>query len=115
MTIQELCRSTGLTPRKVEDLVESGLLEPALSDGGSREFSADQVERVRLIRALRGKGVALAQLAGRNLAFPGERFVIYNGRELRGCRDAAAAIAAVVRAKRWCSAVDLSSIREIDQ
>jgi hypothetical protein len=27
------------------------------------------------------------------------------------CRDAAAAIAAVVRARRWCSAVDLTAIR----
>jgi hypothetical protein len=31
--------------------------------------------------------------------------------QLRPCRDAAAAIATVVRAKRWCSAVDLSAIR----
>jgi hypothetical protein len=33
------------------------------------------------------------------------------GRELRACRDAAAAIAAVARAKRWCSAVDLNAVR----
>jgi hypothetical protein len=31
--------------------------------------------------------------------------------DLRGCRDAAAAIATVVRAKRRCSAVDLTAIR----
>ena len=34
-----------------------------------------------------------------------------DGHELRACRDAAAAIAVVVRARRWCSAVDLSAVR----
>jgi hypothetical protein len=41
----------------------------------------------------------------------GQAYVVYDGRELRACRDATAAIAAVVRAKRPCSAVDLSAIR----
>ena len=55
---------------------------------------------------------ALSQLAGRSLTFPeSERFVIFDGQQLRGYRDAGMAIAAVVRAKRWCSAVDLSAIR----
>jgi hypothetical protein len=40
-----------------------------------------------------------------------QAFVIFDGRELRPCRDASAAIAAVVRAKRWASAVDLTAIR----
>jgi hypothetical protein len=40
-----------------------------------------------------------------DLAFDGQAYVVHDGHELRACRDAAAAIAAVVRAKRWCSAV----------
>jgi hypothetical protein len=40
----------------------------------------------------------------------GQAYVVYDGRELRACRDATAAIATVVRAKRPC-AVDLSAIR----
>jgi hypothetical protein len=36
---------------------------------------------------------------------------LYDGHELLACRDAAAAIATVVRAKRPCTAVDLSAIR----
>jgi hypothetical protein len=36
---------------------------------------------------------------------------VYDGHELLACRDAAAAIAPVVRAKRLCSGVDLSAIR----
>jgi hypothetical protein len=41
----------------------------------------------------------------------GQAYAVYDGHELRACRHATAAIAAVVRAKRWCSAVDLSEIR----
>jgi hypothetical protein len=76
------------------------------------EFAADQVPRARLIKQLVRKGVTFGHLARANLAFdPGQAFVVYDGQELRPCRDAGAAIAAVVRAKRWASAVDLTAIR----
>jgi hypothetical protein len=62
------------------------------------EFAADQVQRARLIKQLVRKGVTFGHLARTNLALdPGEAFVVYDGRELRACPDAAAAIAAVVR------------------
>jgi hypothetical protein len=65
-----------------------------------------------VLKALHRKGVALGQLAAADLAFDaGQAYVVYDGRELRACRDATAAIATVVRARRWCSAVDLFSIR----
>jgi hypothetical protein len=51
--------------------------------------------------------LARADLAG----LAGKAFVVFDGNEVRDCEDAAAAIAAVVRAKRWCSAIDLSAIR----
>jgi len=51
-------------------------------------------------------------LSATDLAFDWQAFVVFDGHDLRGCRDAAAAIGAVVRAKRWCSAVDLSAIRQ---
>ena len=66
---------------------------------------------VSLVKALQAKGVELAQLAGRNLAFADERFLIFDGNQLRACRDAEAAITAVVRAKRWVPAVDVDAIR----
>jgi hypothetical protein len=51
-------------------------------------------------------------LARSNLKFDsGQAFVVFDNNEVRACRDAAAAIAAVVRAKRPCSAVDLRPIR----
>jgi hypothetical protein len=80
--------------------------------GRRREFAADQVERARVIQELQRKGVALAQLAGKSLTFPNnDKFVIFDGHQLRACRDAETAIAAVVRSRRACSAVDLSAIR----
>jgi hypothetical protein len=76
------------------------------------DFAADQAERARLLKALHTKGATLSQLARANLTFDSaQAFVVYDGHELRACRDAAAAIAAVVRARRWCSAVDRSSLR----
>ena len=95
---------------RAENWTESGLILPL--PGRRREFGDDQVERVLVIRALQDKGVELPLLAGRNLDFPSsERFVIFDGRELRACRDAETAIAVVARARRACSAVDLGSIR----
>jgi hypothetical protein len=53
-----------------------------------------------------------AALAASDLSFDaGQAYVVYDCHELRACRDATAAITAVVRARRWCSAVDLAAIR----
>jgi hypothetical protein len=76
-------------------------------------FAPGQLERARLVKELSRKGVRLARLAAADLAAfeAGQAYVVFDGSEFRACRDAAAAIAAVVGAKRWCSAVDLSAIR----
>jgi hypothetical protein len=84
--------------------------EPA-GGGLRREFTADQAERVRLLKALQARGAKLSQLARADLALAGQAFVVYDGHELRACRDAAAAIATVVRSRRPCLAVDLAAIR----
>jgi hypothetical protein len=112
----EFCRTAGLTERELQNWIDNGLLDAErvgrTGGGASREFTADQAERARVIKALHQKGATLAQLARTDLAdLAGQAFVVYDGRELRACRDAAAAIAAVVRAKRRCSAIDLSAIR----
>src|SRR5262249_47161882 len=117
MTTQEFCASSGLTSKELQTWLETGLLEPADMVGRSagglrREFTADQAERARVIKALHQKGATLAQLARSNLTFDsGQAFVVYDGNELRACPNAAAAIATVVKAKRPCPAVDLSAIR----
>ena len=104
MTMSEFCDRTHLTGAQVYTLRAAGLIRP--------DMPASQVEFARLIKALQNKGAKLSQLARADLAgLVGQAFVVYDGSELRICRDAAAAIAAVVHAKRWCSAIDLSAIR----
>ena len=56
----------------------------------------------------------LSQLARvANLALDDQAFIVYDGHDLRVCRDAAAAIATVVKAKQPCRTVDLSAIRAV--
>jgi hypothetical protein len=111
----ELCESSGLSSRELERWVETGLLKAELggTPGGGRhwESAADQAERARLLKALHLKGISLSRLARCDLNLGGQAYAVFDGHELRACRDAAAAIATVVRAKRPCSAVDLSAIR----
>jgi hypothetical protein len=103
MTTTEFCESSGLTAREVRNWVDNGLLEPAdmvgrAAGGGlQREFTADQAERARVLKALHDKGAKLSQLARANLTFTGQTYIVFDGHELRACRDTAAAIAAVVR------------------
>jgi DNA-binding transcriptional MerR regulator len=116
MTTNELCESAGLSRLQVQMWLESGFLEAekvGIRGGGYRRlFASGQLERARLLKALLRKGVSLARLVAADLSFDtGQAYVVYDGHELRACRDATAAIAAVVRAKRPCSAVDLSAIR----
>jgi hypothetical protein len=95
MTTTELCESTGVTPRELQNWIENGLLDAEMvgrnSDGGVRmEFTAAQAERPRLIKALQNKGAKLSQLARADLAdLAGKAFVVFDGSELRACPDAA--------------------------
>jgi integrase len=74
-------------------------------------FYPNQAERARVIKALQNKGAKLSQLARADLAdLDDKAFVVFDGDEMRTCQDAAEAIATVVKAKRPCTAVDLSGI-----
>jgi hypothetical protein len=115
MTTEEFTEKANLSKHQVRTWLESGLLEAQTingPDGPSQEFDASQVGRARLLKTLLAKGVSLARLSGADLAFNGQAFVVFDGNRLRPCRDAAAAINVVCHAKRWCSAVDLSAIRQ---
>jgi DNA-binding transcriptional MerR regulator len=104
MTTTEFCECTGLTPREVQNWLESGLLEADEMvgiPGGRREFTAEQAARARVLKILHDKGVKLSQLARvANIAFDSQAFIVCDGQDLRVCRDAAAAIATVVKAKQ---------------
>ena len=115
MTTEEFAEKAGLSKHQVRTWLESGLLEAKTingPDGPSQEFDANQLERARLLKALLAKGISVARLSDIDLAFNGQAFVVFDGNRLRPCRDAAAAINVVCHAKRWCSAVDLSAIRQ---
>ena len=102
--MSEFCDRTHLTPAQVYTLRAAGLIRP--------DLPASQVEFVRLIKALQNKGARLSALVRADLAdLAGKAFVVFDGSEFRVCPDASVAIAAVVHAKRRCSAVDLTAIR----
>jgi len=75
MNTTEFCASAGLTSRELQNWIENGLLDAEMvgrtSGGGlllRREFTADQAERARLIKALQSKDAKLSQLARADLA-----------------------------------------------
>lgn len=51
--IQEVCKACGLTKKAVEYYAAQGLLRPAVSPNGYRDFSAADVERLKKIALLR--------------------------------------------------------------
>ncbi|WP_431279377.1 MerR family transcriptional regulator [Leifsonia poae] len=61
----------GLPPASLRLFERKGLLTPARSAGGTRRYSADDIERIRRVAALQGDGVNLAGI-GRVLHLEGE-------------------------------------------
>ena len=57
MKIQEACRLAGVTRKAVLVAAEQGLLAPARLENGYRDFSAEDVTRLRRIAVLRGLGM----------------------------------------------------------
>jgi len=64
LRIQEVAEDTGLTPRAIRYYEEVGLLAPAArSEGAYRLYDAEDLDRLRFIRALRDDaGYALADI-----------------------------------------------------
>lgn len=65
ITVGTLARQTGLSEKAIRMYCDRGLLQPTEVDerSGTRRFDASQVERSRLIFALRALDIPLAQLA----------------------------------------------------
>ncbi|MGW4484903.1 MerR family transcriptional regulator [Amycolatopsis sp. NPDC004368] len=57
--IGDLARRTGVPVRTIRFYCDEGLLEPARSAGGHRRFDAGAVERLTLVRRMRGLGLGL--------------------------------------------------------
>lgn len=64
LRIQAVADQVGLTPRSIRYYEEIGLIEPAArSDGAYRLYNADDVARLRFIKALRDEtGFSLAEI-----------------------------------------------------
>jgi MerR family copper efflux transcriptional regulator len=64
LRIQEVAEEVGVTPRAIRHYEDLGLLAPAArSDGAYRLYDADDLERLRFIRALRDDaGFSLAEV-----------------------------------------------------
>jgi DNA-binding transcriptional MerR regulator len=59
----DLARATGNTVRAVRFYEEQGLLRPAeVSEGGHRRYTAEELDRLRLICDLREVGVSLSEI-----------------------------------------------------
>ncbi|MGP4018877.1 MerR family transcriptional regulator [Saccharopolyspora sp. 5N708] len=60
--IGDLARRTGVPVRTIRFYCDEGLLEPARSTGGHRRFDAAAVDRLNLVRRLRGLGLGLRSI-----------------------------------------------------
>jgi excisionase family DNA binding protein len=60
--IGELARATGVSVRTVRFYCDSGVLESVRSTGGHRRFPLAAVDRLRLVRRLRGLGLSLPSI-----------------------------------------------------
>ncbi|WP_410672604.1 MerR family transcriptional regulator [Amycolatopsis sp. cmx-4-68] len=60
--IGDLARRTGLPVRTIRFYCDEGLLEPARSTGGHRRFDPAAVDRLNLVRRLRGLGLGLRSI-----------------------------------------------------
>ncbi|TDP88899.1 MerR family transcriptional regulator [Labedaea rhizosphaerae] len=61
--IGDLARRTGVPVRTIRFYCDEGLLEPARSVGGHRRFDPAEVDRLTLLRRLRGLGLGLPLIA----------------------------------------------------
>jgi DNA-binding transcriptional MerR regulator len=60
--IGDLARRTGVPVRTIRFYCDEGLLEPARSSGGHRRFDVAALDRLRLVRRLRGLGLGLRSI-----------------------------------------------------
>jgi DNA-binding transcriptional MerR regulator len=59
----DLSRATGCTPRAIRFYEEQGLLRPTVArEGGHRRYTAEDLERLRLISDLRELGLGLQEI-----------------------------------------------------
>lgn len=72
MLINEVCKECALTKKAVEYYIGQGLIAPAVQENGYRDFSEEDVYRLKKISVLRSLGLSVADirnvLSGRDTA-----------------------------------------------
>lgn len=79
LTLKDMTRGGGCTPRTVRYYERQGLLRAARSAGGHRLFAASELERLNFVVALREAGWALeeiVELLGAREAAPSDRVAV---------------------------------------
>ena len=64
MLINEVCKQCSLTKKAVEYYMGQGLIFPTVQENGYRNFSDEDVERLKKISVLRGLGLSVADIQG---------------------------------------------------
>ncbi len=62
MLINEVCKITGLTKKAIEYYEEKGLIAPKVEENGYRNFSSEDVEKLKEITVLRKLGLSISEI-----------------------------------------------------
>ena len=57
MLINEVCKKSNVTKKAIEYYAEHGLISPVIAENGYRQFSDDDVEKLKKISIMRGLGI----------------------------------------------------------
>lgn len=62
MLINEVCKKCSLTKKAIEYYMEQGLIAPTVQKNGYRDFSEDDIEKLKKISVLRRLGLSVADI-----------------------------------------------------
>lgn len=62
MLINEVCKKSNVTKKAIEYYAEHGLISPVIAENGYRQFSDDDVEKLKKISIMRGLGIPVAEI-----------------------------------------------------
>lgn len=98
MQINEICKQTGLTKKAIEYYQGKGLISPITKDNGYREFTDDDLERLRMIALLRKLDFTIDEI-----------------KQVLESKDKKSALMIIKRAKQIQAKVKLARIDLIEQ
>ncbi len=62
MLINEVCKKCNVTKKAIEYYAEHGLISPVIAENSYRQFSDDDVEKLKKISIMRGLGISVAEI-----------------------------------------------------